>query len=60
MQKKRALPLLSVNLYVPFKWVTLVLKVKESTVLHFMPNGDSKFVKCFPEAKGFAGCPTTK
>lgn len=51
MQKKRALPSLSFNLYVPFKRVTLVLKVKESIVLHFMPNSDSEFVKCFQKQR---------
>lgn len=44
----------------PFKWITLVLKVKESILLHFMPNSDSKFVKCLPETDCLAGCLATK
>ena len=44
----------------PFKWITLVLKVKESILLHFMPNSDSKFVKCLPETEGLVGCLATK
>lgn len=41
--------LISVNYW---KWIALMLKVKESILLHFMSKGDSKFVKCLPEKGG--------